>query len=263
MTHRLLGLHHVTATADDAQADLDFWKGAGQITVTSFSVPHGSLGFWRAHLERHRVAVAESDPRFGEPVLTFEDPSGLGFELVEGAADGRTPWREGGIAPEHAIRGLHSVTMLIPDPGATLTLMTDILGFSVVGEEPGRTRVAVGGSGPGYVVAIVHGVDPGPAMNGLGTVHHVAFAIGTPEEQQALHDDLLSRGVRVTDIRDRQYFQSIYFRTPGGVLFEVATMAPGFTVDEPLESLGQSLKLPPWEEPHRQLIERGLPEVTR
>jgi glyoxalase family protein len=312
-SHRLLGLHHVTATVDDAQEDLDFcldalglrlvkrtvnfdnhnvyhfyygdergtpgtiwttfpyrgWgvpvgrKGAGQVTVTSFSVPKGSLDAWQGHLARHRVTAAETDPRFGERTLTFEDPSGLGFELVEVAADPRTPWTAGGVGAEAAIRGLHSVTMLIPEPGDTLELMTSLLGFSVAGEEAGRTRLAVGGSGPGHVVDIAHSFDPGPAMNGLGTVHHVAFAIGSPAEQLALREDLLAHGVRVTEVRDRQYFQSIYFRTPGGVLFEVATVAPGFAVDEPLASLGQSLKLPPWEEVDRPGIERGLPRVTR
>lgn len=312
-THRLLGLHHVTATVDDAQEDLDFcldglglrlvkrtvnfdnhnvfhfyygdergtpgtiwttfpyrgWgvpvgrKGAGQVTVTSFSVPAGSLGFWKAHLARHRVVAAETDPRFGEPALAFEDPSGLGFELVETAADPRTPWTAGGVGADAAIRGLHSVTMLVPEPEQTLALMTGLLGFSVAGEEAGRTRLAVGGTGPGYVVDIAHSFDPGPAMNGLGTVHHVAFAIGSAEEQAALREDLLAHGVRVTDVRDRQYFQSIYFRTPGGVLFEVATVSPGFAVDEPLASLGLSLKLPPWEEIDRPSIERGLPRVTR
>lgn len=312
-THRLLGLHHVTATVDGAQEDLDFcldalglrlvkrtvnfdnhnvfhfyygdergtpgtiwttfpyrgWgvpvgrKGAGQITVTSFSVPMGSLPFWQEHLARHRVAASHTDPRFGEAGLSFEDPSGLGVELVEAAADARTPWTAGGVGAEAAIRGLHSVTMLVPDPDETVRLMTGLLGFSVTAEEPGRTRLTVGGDGPGHTVDIAHGFDPGPAMNGLGTVHHVAFAIGSPEEQVALRDDLLRHGARVTEVRDRQYFQSIYFRTPGGVLFEVATVAPGFTVDEPLESLGQALKLPPWEEVDRASIERGLPRVTR
>ena len=311
--HRLLGLHHVTATVDDAQEDLDFcldglglrlvkrtvnfdnhnvyhfyygdergspgtiwttfpyrgWgvpagrKGAGQVTVTSFSVPAGSLEFWKEHLARHRVAVTMAGPRFGETVLALEDPSGLSFELVESAADRRAPWTRGGVGAEAAIHGLHSVTMLIPEPDSTLALMTGILGFSVTGEEPGRTRLAVGGTGPGCLVDVVHGADPGPALNGLGTVHHVAFAIGSPEEQLALRGELLGHGVRVTEVRDRQYFQSIYFRTPGGVLFEVATMAPGFAVDEPAESLGQSLKLPPWEEGNRPAIERGLPRVTR
>ncbi len=312
-THRLLGLHHVTATVDDAQEDLDFcldglglrlvkrtvnfdnhnvyhfyygdergspgtiwttfpyrgWgvpagrKGAGQVTVTSFSVPTGSLDSWKAHLARHRTTAAAIGPRFGESVLAFEDPSGLGFELVESGADQRAPWTAGGVGADAAIRGLHSVTMLIPDPASTLALMTGILGFSVAGEEPGRTRLALGGSGPGHVVDIAHGADPGPAMNGLGTVHHVAFAIGSPGEQLALREDLLGHGIRVTEVRDRQYFQSIYFRTPGGVLFEVATTSPGFDVDEPLDSLGCALKLPPWEEGNRPAIEHGLPRVTR
>ena len=139
--------------------------------------------------------------------------------------------------------------------------MTGLLGYRVVNEAEHRTRVEVGGDGPGHTIDIV--VDPNaePAINGLGTVHHVAMAISTADEQRRLRDELIRLGLRVTDIRDRCYFESIYFREPGGVLFEVATIQPGFTADEDLSSLGRGLKLPPWEEPHRPSIEANLPAV--
>jgi glyoxalase family protein len=148
----------------------------------------------------------------------------------------------------------------VRDPRRTVEFMRELLGFEVVNEMEGRTRVAVNGDGPGKFMDVVHAVDSGWAKNGLGTVHHVAMAIGTEEEQSKLRGELAGRA-QVTPVRDRQYFKSIYFREPGGVLFEVATMAPGFPVDEPVAELGRSLKLPPWEEPHRTEIQKHLPNV--
>jgi glyoxalase family protein len=126
----------------------------------------------------------------------------------------------------------------------------------------GRIRLAVNGNQPGHIIDVLHDEQATPAKNGIGTVHHVAMAIGSDEEQLRLREDLVSRGYKVTEVRDRQYFKSIYFREPGGVLFEVATVAPGFLIDEELRDLGRDLKLPPWEEPHRQEIETKLPQVT-
>jgi glyoxalase family protein len=308
----LLGLHHVTATVDQAQPDLDFWErllglrlvkrtvnfdnhhvyhfyygtetgapgtiwttfpyhgwgvpvgvhGAGQITATAFSVPASALDAWRERLAEAGVAGVEGAPRFGECPLTFRDPSGLVMELVAGP-DERPPWTGGGMAPAIAIRGLHGVTLLLRDRAATIELMTGLLGFEVVDEMPGRTRLACGGSAAGHLVDLFEAPGAQAARNGLGTVHHVAFAIGTAEEQLELRERLLRRGRKVTEVRDRTYFQSIYFREPGGVLFEVATVSPGFAVDEPPEGLGRALKLPPWEEPHRDGIEAALPRLDR
>ncbi|MGH7519503.1 MAG: ring-cleaving dioxygenase [Gemmatimonadales bacterium] len=312
MPARILGLHHVTATVDDAQADLDFCRGVlglrlvkktvnfdnhsvyhfyygdergspgtiwttfpyegwgvpagihgkGQITVTAFSVPRGSLGFWRSRLAAHGTDFREITSRFGEPVLELRDPSGLVFHLVGSDDDARAPWAGSGVAAEHAIRGLHSVTMLVRMSARTLELMTGVLGWRVVNEVDRATRVATGGEGPGHVIDVVQAPEVPVALNGIGTVHHVAMAIGSDDEQLRLRAELVTLGLSVTDIRDRQYFRSIYFREPGGVLFEVATIAPGFTVDEPLAELGRSLKLPPWEEPERPGIEAGLPQVA-
>lgn len=308
----ILGLHHVTATVGDAQANLDFagatlglrlvkktvnfdnhnvyhfyygdelgspgtiWttfpykgrgvpvgrKGEGQIGVTSFSVPAGSLDFWRRWLDERGVAVEDVRWRFGEEAVALSDPSGLMFELIAGSGDGRTPWTGGGVAADVAIRGLHGVTMVVGRPGRTVELMTEMLGFAVVGETDGRMRLAVNGNEAGKFIELLYGTGAGPAKNGLGTVHHVAMAIGGAERQRELREELLVRGYSVTEVLDRQYFQSIYFREPGGVLFEVATVGPGFSVDESPARLGRDLKLPPWEEVNRPAIEAGLPAVT-
>ncbi|MFN7916597.1 MAG: VOC family protein [Vicinamibacterales bacterium] len=311
MPHTILGLHHVTATVDDAQQDLDFcldllgmrlvkktvnfdnhhvyhfyygdergtpgtiWttfpykdrgvragtKGAGQVIATSFSVPVGSLDWWRARLAGAGAVVRDEPARFGEQVLSTVDPSGLWFELIA-ASDARTPWTGNGVGEAHAIRGLHSVTMLVHQAQPTIDLMTGMLGYAVVAQEGHRTRLAAGRAAAGHCIDVVEDAHAPVAVNGLGTVHHVAMAIATPEEQVRLREDLLARGLRVTELRDRCYFQSIYFREPGNVLFEVATIAPGFTVDEDLSALGRELRLPPWEERFRGEIEAGLVPVV-
>ena len=312
MVHPILGLHHVTATVDDAQADLDFcldglglrlvkktvnfdnhdvyhfyygterglpgtiWttfpygtkgvrvgaKGAGQVVTTSFSVPGASLGYWRARLLERGVEAHDVEPRFGEESIRIADPSGLVFELVASDRDGRSPWTGNGVGAPAAIRGLHSVTMVVRSPARTLELMTGLLGYRIVNEMENRTRVAAGGETPGHVIDVVTDPDATAAVNGLGTVHHVAMAIATDDEQARLRVELLQMGLLVTDVRDRCYFKSIYFREPGGVLFEVATIQPGFTADEDPGALGRGLKLPPWEEPHRAIIEAKLPVVA-
>ena len=310
MAPRVLGLHHVTATVDEAQADLDLcvgtlglrlvkttvnfdnhhvyhfyygdergtpgtiWttfpykghgvavgeKGAGQVVTTSFSVPHGSLAFWRARLAHAGVAATDVEERFGETGIAFADESGLEFELLASAHDGRRGRVVDDIDATAAIRGLHSVTLVVRDAEPTLDFMAS-LGWRVVARDGHRIRTAVQHGGPGHTIDVVADSARPQAVNGLGTVHHVAMGIGSADEQAALRDDLLTRGVRVTDIRDRCYFTSVYFREPGGVLFEVATVTPGFAVDEPLDSLGTGLKLPHWEEAKRAEIERGLPRI--
>ena len=311
MAPSILGLHHVTATVDDAQTDLDFcldllglrlvkktvnfdnhsvyhfyygntvgqpgtiWttfpykghgvrdgmKGAGQVVTTVFSVPVGSLEFWRNRLRVAGMASNDIEAHFGEPAIAFNDSSGLRFELVANDRDARVPWT-GQVERSASIRGLHSVAMEVQRAQPSIDFLTGVLGYHVVGTAENRTRVAANGDASGHLIDVLEVPDAIPAVNGIGTVHHVAMAIGSDDEQIALREDLLSAGVRVTDIRDRSYFRSIYFREPGGVLFEVATMQPGFLVDEPVESLGRALKLPAWEEPHRASIEAGLAGVT-
>ena len=307
----ILGLHHVTATVDDAQDDLDFcmsglglrlvkktvnfdnhhvyhfyygdahgtpgtiWttfpykgrgvpvghKGAGQVTVTSFSVPNGSLDVWRTRLGARASAVTDMAARFGDPVIRFADRSGITFELIATDRDARTPWVARDFDAADAIRGLHSVTLVVRDAKKTVELMTQLLDYTVVDEMDSRIRLGVNGGGPGKTIDVAHHADAEPARNGLGTVHHVAMAVGSADEQLRLREELLRYGCKVTEVRDRCYFQSIYFREPGGVLFEVATVQPGFAIDEEPASLGRDLKLPSWEEPHRVEIERGLAPV--
>jgi glyoxalase family protein len=310
MKHPILGLHHVTATVNQAQPDVDFYAdllglrlikrtvnfdnhnvyhfyygnergtpgtiwttfpyagwgvpegrhGEGQITTTSFSVPAGSLGWWTERLRR-RGATAESTTASGGNSLRVKDPSGLVVELRENPDDPRPGWIGGGIEPGAAIRGLDGVTLSIRSPGPTVALLTELLGFTVVDESERLVRLAVNGNEPGKRVELLFGTGAPAARNGLGTVHHVAFAIANGEQQRQLRTELLQLGYSVTEVMDRQYFQSIYFREPGGVLFEVATAGPGFAVDEEVSALGRELKLPPWEEPNRAEIERQLPAI--
>jgi glyoxalase family protein len=236
-------------------------KGAGQIVATTFSVPAGSMPFWQARLAQHGVDAIEGRPRFHDEVVAFRDSSGLVFEVVASEEDDRESWQST-INDESAIMGLHSVTFVVRTPQATIDLMTHVLGFTVIDQTDGRIRLAVNGNRPGHIIDVIHDERATPAKNGIGTVHHVAMAIETEAQQLAVREELVQRGFQVTPVRDRQYFKSIYFREPGGVLFEVATMGPGFLIDEDLRNLGRDLKLPPWEEPHRQEIESRLPQIV-
>jgi glyoxalase family protein len=236
--------------------------GAGQITTTSFSAPAGSLPFWYERLAHAGVPFTAEGSGFGEDVIRFTDPSGLTIRIVESRSDPRTPWRKTDIDDTHALRGIHGVTLTVREPKETLGFMNELMETSVVGEREGVLRVAVNGDAPGRLVDIARAGDAPNAINGLGTVHHVAFAVDDPAQQLEIRRELLRRGLPVTEVMDRQYFKSIYFREPGGVLFEVATIPPGFTTDESVPQLGTSLKLPPWEEPNRPKIEAVLPVVT-
>jgi glyoxalase family protein len=233
--------------------------------VTSFSVPTGAFDFWRTRLGAQAVALTDVEPRFGEPAIRFSDRSGLVFELVATDRDARAPWVPPDAGDEMsgaAIRGLHSVTIVVREPEKTIELMTGLLGYTVIDRAAQRTRLGVAGGGPGKIVDVAHRRDAETAMNGIGTVHHVAMAVDSDTEQLHLREELIRYGCKVTDVRDRCYFQSIYFREPGGTLFEIATVQPGFTADEDVAALGSALKLPPWEEPNRALIEAALVPVT-
>jgi len=236
-------------------------KGAGQITSTVFSVPKDSLEWWKEELGSRDIAIREDEPRFGEEVITFNDPSGLEFELVATDRDSRTGWTRDAKNTDTAIRGLHSVTLSIRSPRETLGFLMGFLDFEVAGRAPGRTRLVVNKDEPGRTIDVLDAADAVQAINGLGTVHHVALAVPDADEQLRIREALVKRGHQVTPVMDRQYFTSIYFREPGGVLLEIATAGPGFLIDEDLSDLGRHLKLPPWEEPNRQKIEEGLPKV--
>ncbi|GAB3422872.1 ring-cleaving dioxygenase [Flindersiella endophytica] len=237
-------------------------RGNGQATQTSFSVPEKSLGWWKDHLGKLGIQASRVQTRDQEEALSFRDPDGLAIALIaHPQGDPRDPWDNGSVPAEHAIRGLHSVTLSVDQEGATAGLLTDDLGLHFDSQEENRIRFAAGEGGPGSLVDVL--VTP-KAPRGLvagGTVHHVAWRVPDEATQVAWREELVSRGVRVTDILDRQYFRSIYFREPGGTLLEIATDNPGFNIDEPLLELGCHLKLPPWLEPSREQIEATLPKL--
>lgn len=310
MPPEIRSLHHVTATVNDAQEDLDFYcrllglrlvkktvnfdnrgvyhfyygdrtgtpgtimttfpykgmgvpvgrRGAGQITAIAFSVPPGGLDRWRARLRSRRISTGEST-RFGEEVIVLSDPSGLSIELIGSEPDLREPWTVGEVDEVMAIRGIHSLELTLADPDRSLALFESLLGFSVLEREGPRTRLGVHGGGPGRALDLLAAPAAAPALNGLGTVHHLALAVETAEDQLAFRAEVIALGIPVTEVLDRQYFQSIYFREPGGVLLEIATVSPGFLVDELPDELGQALRLPPWEAANRAAIEAALPPV--
>lgn len=231
-------------------------RGSGQIESTRFSVPAGALPFWKERLGDAGVAVTPNH-LLGEESLWFQDPSGLVLTLVATTGDPRPGW-VGEVDQVAAIQGLHSVVLPVRDPDASLRFLAEILGGVAGPGNQGATRVHLGLDRPGHWVDVVPAGDHPEGVNGLGTVHHVAFAVPTLREQSALREELLHRGVKVTEVLDRQYFQSIYFREPGGILYEVATTSPGFTVDEPVETLGSTLCLPPWLESRREEIAEAL-----
>jgi glyoxalase family protein len=295
-------------------------RGTGQATVTSFSVPEGSLGWWRDRLAAQGIVYSDPEERFEEDAMVVLDPDGLMLELVAHAgADGAAPWAGGPVPERHAIRGLRSVTLAVQGYEKTAALLTGTLGFEPAGELRNRFRFQVGGAGgagatqgvsaetsagspapgpagsagrasavtaetppeafpaalggvtvgaaagdavPGTLVDVVCSPDVAPGRVAAGTVHHVAWRVAGDAEQVKWRAALAGEGLDVTPVLDRQYFHSIYFREPGGVLFEIATDAPGFGLDEPVATLGESLKLPPWLEPHRERIAGVLPPIS-
>jgi glyoxalase family protein len=235
--------------------------GAGQLTVTSFSVPAASLGYWTERLVEAGVRFEKPEERFGETVLRFSDPDGLRLELVAAGEERREGWTGGPAPAEHSVRGFHHVTLAVADPSRTAKLLTDPLGFRQTREAEGRTRYEVGEGGPGNAVDIADATGFPRGTTGVGTVHHVAFRVPNEAAQLELREKVSSLDYNVTPVLDRNYFRSIYFREPGGVLFEIATDPPGFAVDEEPEHLGESLKLPPWLEPRREELEKMLPSL--
>ena len=286
------GIHHITGIASDPQRNLDFytqilglrlvkltvnfddpgtyhfyfgdesgrpgsiltffpWPGArrgrhgtGQATVVSFSVP--SLDGWGARLENAGIRVSDPFRRFDSDVLSFTDPDGLELELTSGSGSGT------------AITGFHGVTLSESGYELTAKLLTQTFGYQLAASEGNRFRYI---SSAGNTVDLLCQPDARRGAMAAGTIHHVAFRTETDESQKIWQSELARLGYNVTPVLDRQYFHSIYFREPGGVLFEIATDPPGFATDERLEDLGTHLKLPPWLEPARSEIEHVLPKL--
>ena len=243
-------------------------RGTGETVALAYNLPGGSLGFWQGYLKNRGVELLPAEKRFGMDVLPFEDPDGMRVELV---ASGTSPvihhWEEGPIPQEHALSGFHSVTLWLDELESTAELLTKVMGYTFAEQEGTRFRFTGGSGLLGTTLDILH--QPGQpedrpveAVFGGGSIHHIAFRVPDDETQLEYQSAIRTSGLEVTPVIDRQYFHSIYYREPGGVLFEIATVPPGFTVDEPVEALGERLQLPPWFEPNRNAIEQDLPPVT-
>ena len=237
-------------------------QGAGQVAVTSFAILPSSVGYWIDRLIKYSVEFEQPVTRFdNERVIAFKDSDGFLGELVaHPSVEDRTGW-EGQVPAEHAIRGLYSATLWLESCDLTGKVLTEDMGFRAVREQASIFRYATGDGGPGTILDLrcVPGLWQGAL--GAGINHHIAFRASDNEEQIIARTSLVKRGLNVTPPIDRRYFHSIYFREPGGVLFEIATDPPGFTVDEPEDALGATLQLPEWLEPRRFEIDALLPNI--
>lgn len=297
---RSAGIHHVTAIAGDPQRNLDFYtetlglrlvkrtvnfddpgsyhfyfgdnigtpgtimtffpwpgarrgaRGSGQVTTVSFAVPQNSMAFWKERLRATHVIAEEIERRFGSNALRFLDADGLQLELVASANEESSS--------ERAIRGFAAPTLEVRSPEKTEKLLTENLGFEFVAEENNRRRFRGSGSNASSEIDLVSS-EASFGQIAAGTVHHIAFRAANDDEQLKVREQLVARGLNVTPVIDRQYFHSIYFREPNGILFEIATDEPGFLIDEPADALGETLKLPPIYESKRNEIERVLPTI--
>jgi glyoxalase family protein len=236
--------------------------GAGQATALSFSIPERSEGFWLERLRKNKVIVERPYQRFDEEVITFYNPDGLKLELVahRGAGE-KAAWLEGPISEEYAIRGFYGISLSELQGGPTAAMLTETLGFRPKQEVGERARFECGRGGSGTFLDMLS-VPGGPGgLVATGTIHHIAWRTPNDREQESWRAVLAQQDFNVTGIIDRYYFHSIYFREPGGALFEIATDSPGFTIDEPPGRLGTELKLPPWMESNREAIKRRLPPL--
>lgn len=307
---QILGLHHITAIAGDAQRNYDFytrimglrmvkktvnfddpgtyhfyygnengtpgtiltffpWAGIGQgrigtgmATEITYSAPAGSLDFWKDRFTRFKVPFMEVAERFGETFLSFTDPDGLNLALlVPGKTDDRQGWETGEIKQDTATKGFHSTTLSLQKLEPTANVLTDIFGYRLLSQDGNRHRFVTDTVGNAAVIDLLELPGGTPGINAAGTNHHVAFRVANEDVQMAYREKILSKGLRITPKIDRDYFYSLYFREPGGVLFEIATDNPGFTVDEPLAELGSHLKLPKQYEAMRADIEKELPPL--
>lgn len=310
MQNRILGLHHITAIADSAKRNLDFytqvlgvrlvkktvnfddpgtyhfyfgnetgtpgtiltffpWEGIGKgtngtglATHIGYSVPKGSLEFWKLRLQQSGIAVEEGEI-FGEKMISFKDPDGLQLQFIESSAsDNRKVWTTDDIKDENALKGFHNVTLTLKKAEPTIKVLTDILGYGLQKQEENRYRFATDAIDTANLIDIIENDKIPAGRNAGGTNHHIAFRVENEAVLMKYREKVMSAGLSITPKIDRDYFHSLYFREPGGVLFEIATDNPGFTVDEPLNELGQNLKLPKQYEAMRSQIEQALPKLS-
>lgn len=306
MENRILGLHHITAIANDAQRNYDFYthvlglrmvkktvnfddpstyhfyygnetgtpgtiltffpwegigrgrNGVGMATEIGYSVPAGTLDNWAGRFREMGVSVGEQAERFGELYLPFTDPDGLAIALIQ-HPDDRPVWETADLKADIATRGFHSVTLTLQSIDATAKVLTDIFGYTQQGQEDNRHRFVTDAVPTASIVDLLEEPTGTIGRNAAGTNHHVAFRVANDTLQMEFREKILSKGLQITPKIDRDYFFSLYFREPGGVLFEIATDNPGFTVDEPLAELGTHLKLPKQHEEKRAKLEKSLP----
>src|SRR5207253_3772916 len=236
-------------------------QGAGQVLAVSFQVPPSSLGFWQGRLRELGVDMAH-ERRFDTDLIVLRDPDGIRLELVGEASDDRwTAWPQSPVEAAHQIRGFHSVGLCVREESPSASFLTGTMGFEEAGREAGRVRFRTGQGGPHALLELLVQPRAPEGRETTGTVHHVAWRARDDAQQVSWRETLVGAGRQVTPVIDRKYFHSIYFREPGGVLFEIATDGPGFTVDEPVEHLGSSLQLPPQYEDRRQNLRFNLPPI--
>jgi glyoxalase family protein len=241
-------------------------RGTGQIEATAFAIPQDSIGFWLERLKQHHVTAERTPTRFGDEVIRLVDPDGLQIELIAVAAGVSSaniePWLDSPVPAEHSVHGFHSVSAALEGYERTARLLTEIFGYRLIDESGNRFRfVSADDSASGRIIDLLCQPDTALGRVAAGSVHHIAFRAKDEAEQLQWRERLVDLGYNVTPVIDRTYFHSIYFREPGGILFEIATDPPGFTLDEKLDELGTRLRLPPWMESARSQIEEVLPPI--
>jgi len=238
-------------------------KGSGMATEIGYSVPKGSLDFWQKRFEQYNVIYNKPAEKFGEKYLTLLDPDGLKLELIESKTDdNRKAWETDEVKADVATKGFHNITLTLNDIKPTALVLTEIFGYKLIDQDVNRYRYATDAVENAAIVDLVELADEKRGLNANGTVHHVAFRVKNDEILMHFREKIEEFGLSITPQIDRQYFHSLYFREPGGVLFEIATDNPGFTVDESLEELGKNLKLPAQYESQRAAIEKHLVKIN-
>jgi len=235
--------------------------GKGQLTTTSFSIPENSLGYWTERLKKFNIPFQQPQDRLNEGFIYLEDGDGLGIELIANNKDDRPGFSYGNVDETHSIKGFHSVTLSEDGYEKTAGLLSTYMEHQKIAEQGNRFRYSASGK-IGDLVDVVCEPNRLRGLQGAGTVHHVAFSTDNDDTIVQMQQKLTRAGVHATHVLDRQYFHSIYFREPGGILFEVATNPPGFAIDEEPARLGEALKLPEWEEKNRPIIEKGLKPIS-
>src|SRR5437016_4958875 len=238
-------------------------RGTGQIEATAFAISPDSIGYWLERFKQHHVMAERTSPRFGQEVIRFTDPDGLLLELITASSLPQVePWPDTPVAVQHALHAFHSVSAALEGYDKTARLLTDSFGYRLIEQSGNRFRFgSLENSAPGRIIDLLCLPDTGMGRVASGSVHHIAFRAKDEAEQLQWREHLVDLGYNVTPVIDRTYFHSICFREPGGVLFEIATEPPGFTLDEKLEELGTHLRLPQWMESSRSQIENILPPI--